>query len=133
MARFIHEVSMRIGELSRSTGVSISTIRLYEREGLITPASRTDGKFREFTPEQERRLKFIKRIRNLGFSLHGVKALLELSDASPILDAQGAIERIRSSVATRTSDLAVLDRRLGKALVGESPTQGLEDAFSSSN
>jgi len=122
---------MRIGELSRSTGISISTVRLYEREGLIAQASRTEGKFREFTSEQERRLKFVKRLRNLGFSLDDVKALLALSDVHPSQDAHGAMEGVRSEMAMRKRDLAILDRQLEGALSGNSPAQGLENAFSS--
>ncbi|MCH7863001.1 MAG: MerR family transcriptional regulator [Proteobacteria bacterium] len=53
---------MQIGELSRVTGVSIPTIRVYEREGLIAPADRTDGRFRIFTETQRQRLDFIKRL-----------------------------------------------------------------------
>lgn len=120
---------MRIGELSKITGVSISTIRLYEREGFIAPASRTEGKFREFTPEQERRLNFIKRVRNLGFSFDDVKALLVMSDAGAAHDAEEVIERIRSGISMRKSDLTNLDRQLERALEGVLPAQGLEDAF----
>jgi DNA-binding transcriptional MerR regulator len=124
-------LSMRIGELSKITGVSISTIRLYEREGFIAPASRTEGKFREFTPEQERRLNFIKRVRNLGFSFDDVKALLAMSDADADAahDAEEVIKRIRSGISMRKSHLTSLDRQLERVLEGELPAPGLEDAF----
>lgn len=120
---------MRIGELSKNTGVSISTIRLYEREGLIAPASRTEGKFREFTPEQERRLNFIKRVRNLGFSFDDVKVMLAMSDAGAGHSADEVIERIRLGISMRKNDLTNLDRQFKRALEGKLVERGLEDAF----
>ena len=103
---------MRIGELSKTTGVSIPTIRLYEKEGLIGPASRTQGKLREFSPEQETRLDFIKRVRNLGFSLDEVKMLLVLSGSAEGSARRSAIQDIRSGIKARRDDLARLERFL---------------------
>lgn len=101
---------MRIGELSKITGVSIPTIRLYEKEGLIGPASRTQGRLREFSPEQEIRLNFIKRVRNLGFSLDDVKALLDLSGNAEENKRRNILQSIRSGIKTRRDDLARLER-----------------------
>lgn len=103
---------MRIGELSKTTGVSIPTIRLYEKEGLIGPASRTQGRLREFSPEQETRLDFIKRIRNLGFSLDEVKTLLDLSGTAEDSERRSAIQKIRNGIKTRRDDLASLEKFL---------------------
>ena len=116
---------MRIGELSQLTGVSIATIRLYEREGLIGTASRTGGKFREFTSDQECRLDFIKRIRNLGFSLNDVKALLTQSST---ID-RDLLEQIRDGIAIRKRDLNQLEDCLSKASIGEIPATELDSAF----
>ena len=120
---------MRIGELSKATGVSIPTIRLYEREGLIDPASRTEGKFREFTREQERRLDFIRRVRNLGFSLDDVKALL----ASPGATEGGAnsklLQRMFDGIASRRRDLDRLENCLRDAGKGTVSPQDLDKAF----
>jgi DNA-binding transcriptional MerR regulator len=108
-------VFMRIGELSKNTGVSIATIRLYEREGLIDPASRTVGKFREFNPGQERRLDFIKRVRNVGFSLDEVKALLALADATDGEATAKLTEQVFAGISSRERDLAQLKRCLQDA------------------
>lgn len=104
---------MRIGELSKKTGVSIPTIRLYEREGLIGPAARTQGKLREFTLEQERRLDFIKRVRNLGFSLDDVKLLLNIAVAADEGEGRDVLRNIRHGIVTRKQDLDRLERCLG--------------------
>jgi len=118
---------MRIGELSKTTGVSIATIRLYEREGLIGPAERTDGKTRVFSEAQKRRLTFIRRVRNLGFSLDDVKALLAFADVHE-QDRVSLVERIRSGIASRKRDLTRLEKHLSSALKSSSPSD-VEDAF----
>lgn len=70
---------MAIGELSRRTGVNIETVRYYERIGLLGAPARI-GRYRRYRPEDERRLTFVRRSRDLGFSLEKVRALLELAD-----------------------------------------------------
>ena len=68
-----------IGEASRQSGVSIETIRYYEREGIVPPPERSANGRRIYSAEAIGRLKFLKNCRNLGFSLSDAKALLELS------------------------------------------------------
>jgi DNA-binding transcriptional MerR regulator len=119
---------MRIGELSRVTGVSIPTIRLYEREQLISPACRTQGRLREFNNEQRLRLDFIKRVRTLGFSLDEVKVLLALSDSVLSEDKMLHIE-ILSGIRNRKRDLQNLEERLLSAVAGSQPFEGLASAF----
>lgn len=68
-----------IGGLSTATGVKIETIRYYERAGLISPPLRTGGNYRSYGREDIARLRFIKRTRDLGFSLEEVRALLDIS------------------------------------------------------
>lgn len=104
---------MRIGELSEKTGVSVPTIRLYEREGLIGPAARTQGRFREFSCEQESRLVFIKRVRSLGFSLDDVKSLLNIANCSGDDERRAVLHSIRRGIVTRKRDLDRLERCLG--------------------
>jgi MerR family transcriptional regulator, copper efflux regulator len=107
---------VKIGELSRLTGVSIASIRLYERERLIGPAARTAGRLRIFSDEQMRRLAFIKRARNLGFSLEDVKKMLALSDVDAIHGSVGVIEQLRTAIASRLTDLQALDECLASDL-----------------
>lgn len=68
-----------IGELSRRSGVNIETVRYYERIGLLRKPERT-GRYRRYRPEDERRLSFVRRSRDLGFSLEQVRTLLALAD-----------------------------------------------------
>ena len=69
-----------IGELARLTGTNVETIRYYERIGLLPPPGRTGGNYRAYARSHLARLSFIRRGRDLGFSLDAVRELLRLSD-----------------------------------------------------
>jgi MerR family transcriptional regulator, mercuric resistance operon regulatory protein len=72
-----------IGALSRRTGVNVETIRYYERSGLLPKPARTAGGYRAYRPADAQRLLFIRRTRDLGFSLDEVRRLLGLADQKP--------------------------------------------------
>ncbi len=67
-----------IGALSEGTGVNIETIRYYERIGLLPPPPRSAGRHRLYGEPHQQRLVFIRRARELGFSLEDVRTLLGL-------------------------------------------------------
>ena len=69
---------MNIGQASRSSGVSTKMIRYYDEIGLVRPASRTDANYREYDTREVNELRFIKRARNLGFSVAEIAQLLSL-------------------------------------------------------
>jgi MerR family gold-responsive transcriptional activator of gol and ges genes len=69
---------MKIGQASRATGVSTKMIRYYESVGLIRPADRTDSDYRDFSDRDVRELQFIRRARDLGFSVEEITQLLSL-------------------------------------------------------
>jgi MerR family mercuric resistance operon transcriptional regulator len=69
-----------IGELSDRTGVKIETIRYYEKIGLLPAPPRTQARHRAYDERHARRLAFVRRSRELGFSLGDVRMLLELAD-----------------------------------------------------
>lgn len=72
-------MSYSIGELARSTGYAIQTIRYYEEIRLLLKPERTAGGQRRYDAESLRRLKFIRRARDLGFSVEDVRNLLVLA------------------------------------------------------
>lgn len=103
-----------IGEASRLSGVSIETIRYYEREGIISKAGRTASGRRAYSDAEISELRFIKRCRDLGFSIQDAVALRNLADAP-----SGACETVEqlgrkhlSEVQTKLTEL----RRLESAL-----------------
>jgi Cu(I)-responsive transcriptional regulator len=70
---------MKIGELARATGTKVETVRYYERAGMIAPPARTGGNYRAYSPDDLERLRFIRRTRDLGFTLEEVRAMLDLA------------------------------------------------------
>ena len=96
---------LTIGHLAELGGVNLETIRYYERRGLLSKPARTAAGYRQFAPEAARRLRFIKRAQELGFSLDEIRELLALGTqprqnrASIRVRAQEKIEDIDRKIA----------------------------------
>ena len=73
-----------IGSLSSQTGVKVETIRYYEKEALLPSPPRTAGGHRSYSEDHMKRLTFIRRCRQLGFSMEEIRALLALVDGAGI-------------------------------------------------
>ncbi|MCY1138783.1 MerR family transcriptional regulator [Actinoplanes sp. Pm04-4] len=71
---------MQIGEAAERVGLSIRTIRHYEEAGLIVPSARSDGGFRLYTEPDLDRLRVVKRMKPLGFTLDEMRDLLQILD-----------------------------------------------------
>jgi Cu(I)-responsive transcriptional regulator len=69
-----------IGALAKATGSNIETIRYYERIGLLPAPARTSGNYRSYGADHLARLSFVRRSRELGFSLEAIRELLRLAD-----------------------------------------------------
>lgn len=100
-------MGIRIGELASRAGVSVDTVRYYERQRLLPRAARTEGNFRLFPEDAVERIRFIKGAQSLGFSLAEINDLL-----SP--KGKGA-EECRQMHSLLRAHLDELDERL-KAL-----------------
>ncbi len=66
---------MKIGQVAKQAGVGVETIRFYERKGLLAQPPRTYGGFREYSKEAVAKIRFIKRAKDLGFSLSEIAEL----------------------------------------------------------
>ena len=69
---------LTIGEIARRAGIGIETVRFYERQGLLAEPARKESGYRQYTEDVVARLRFIRRAKDLGFSLREIKELLAL-------------------------------------------------------
>jgi DNA-binding transcriptional MerR regulator len=111
---------MRIGELADQVGVNPKTVRYYEQIGLIPPARRTSGGYREYTDTDAARLTFIKTAQRLGLSLEEVAEILRLRERGepPCGYVRDVLSQQLRSVDKRIAELRALRselRELGKA------------------
>jgi MerR family mercuric resistance operon transcriptional regulator len=106
--------SLSIGTLSARTGVSIETIRYYERAGLLPAPPRTPGRHRAYDARHTQRLCFIKRGRELGFSLDDIRTLLQLADLGRPAWSQARKLTLRqlADVRGKIASLKLLERAL---------------------
>ncbi|MGH9552267.1 MAG: MerR family transcriptional regulator [Terriglobales bacterium] len=101
---------LTIGDLAKATGTKVVTIRYYERIGLLPSPRRTAGNYRAYKSEHLDRLRFIRKCRELGFTLDQVRELLRLSSRKE--QACRAVDRIAAehlvAVERKIADLARL-------------------------
>ena len=89
-----------IGELSNQTGCKVETIRYYEQQSLMPKPPRTDGGHRLYSEKMLGRLLFIRRSRELGFSMEEIRDLLSLVDGEQV-----SCERVKSMAETHLRDI----------------------------
>jgi len=99
-----------IGDLGKATGTKVETIRYYEQIGLLPKPSRTAGNYRSYDASHLGRLSFIRRARDLGFSLENVRALLGLSDQKDrsCVAVDTIARRHRADIDRKIADLTAL-------------------------
>jgi Cu(I)-responsive transcriptional regulator len=109
-------MSLRIGDLATRTGVKVATIRWYEKVGLLTEPNRTGSNYRLYADDALRRLTFIRRARDLGFSLDEVRELLDLADdgSRDCAAVDEIARRHLADVESKLADLARLRERLSR-------------------
>jgi MerR family mercuric resistance operon transcriptional regulator len=93
-------VSLKIGEVAERGGVNLQTIRYYEREGLLPEPPRLASGYRMFPEIAVRRVRFIKRAQELGFSLAEIRDLLSLRD-----DAGAGARQMRERTKAKIADI----------------------------
>jgi len=70
--------AITIGHVAKQAGVNIETVRFYEREGLLETPPRSDSGYRQYPQDTVKRIRFIRRAKDLGFTLKEVAELLAL-------------------------------------------------------
>jgi Cu(I)-responsive transcriptional regulator len=109
---------MKIGELANATTTKVETVRYYEKIGLLPPPARTSANYRAYGSEHLARLSFIRRARDLGFTLEAVRELLTLSDdKAQSCEAVDGIARIHlTEIDRKVRDLKSLRSELSRVL-----------------
>ena len=110
---------LSIGELSRRTRVNIETIRYYERIEMLPPPPRTASGRRVYGPAETRALSFIRRARELGFTLGEIRALLALSGEGASESCAEVRELAAAHLAEirgKIADLKAMERVLADAV-----------------
>ncbi|OZE80359.1 MerR family transcriptional regulator [Rhodococcus sp. 15-649-2-2] len=105
---------MLIGEVARRSGVSARMLRHYDRLGLVQPTSRSSTGYREYSPEDVRRLFHVESLRSLGLSLHDVGRALD----DPSFAASGLVDELAGRAEeriARATELLTRLRRIGSA------------------
>ncbi|HZV17834.1 MAG TPA: helix-turn-helix domain-containing protein [Sphingobium sp.] len=107
-------MAMTIGELGKATGTKVETVRYYERIGLLPAPPRTRSNYRSYGEAELGRLSFIRRARDLGFSLDQVRALLSLGDdrARDCSTVDALARDHLADVERKITDLEALRREL---------------------
>lgn len=98
---------MNIGKAAQASGVSAKMIRYYEAQGLIRPADRTEGNYRDFSDRDVNDLRFIRRARGLGFSIDEIGRLLSLwrDDARPSREVKAMAEKHLADLDARIREM----------------------------
>ena len=89
-----------IGQLARETHVNVETVRFYERQGLIQQPPRRESGYRQYTENEASRIKFIRRAKDLGFTLKEIKELLSLKT-----DSENSCDQVRRSAEEKINEI----------------------------
>ena len=117
--------TQRIGVLAEVVGVTVDTLRYYEREGLLPPSSRTAGGFRLYAPEIAERVRFIKQAQMVGLSLREIHQLVAPDDfrcatarevmAARLTDVDRRLRELTSFRSMLQAALEQCDRTLSRS------------------
>ncbi|GHG59075.1 heavy metal-responsive transcriptional regulator [Alishewanella longhuensis] len=99
---------MKIGDLVKQHGVSVDTIRFYEKQQLLTPSARSEGGYRLYSHADNQRLSFILRAKSVGFSLQQIRELLQIEDNKSqwqCSDVKDKVQHKMTEIAEQISEL----------------------------
>lgn len=107
------------GELAERTGCNLETVRYYEKIGLLPEPPRTQGGHRAYDTTHERRLRFVLRARELGFTLQEIRELLRLAEERdrPCAEARTVAAAHLQDVRAKIADLKRMERVLKNVVV----------------
>ncbi len=115
----------KVGEVAKQAGVNVPTIHYYERRGLLPRPPRTESNYRLYPRDAVRRVQFIKRAQELGFTLKEIKELLSLR-AAPLArcaDVRNRAQAKLQNIDEKMHTLQAMRKALTK-LIGECSGKG---------
>jgi MerR family transcriptional regulator, mercuric resistance operon regulatory protein len=104
--------NLTIGPLARAAGVNVETVRYYQRRGLVAEPERPLNSVRRYSEDSVKRIRFIKRAQELGFTLAEIANLLALGDGRSCRETRELAGRKLAIVESRLTDLNCLRRTL---------------------
>lgn len=112
------ERAMRIGQISKHTGLSVDAIRFYERNGLLAAPARSQGGFRLYSAADLSALEFIRNLQTLGFSLAEIREFLSFrtNDLRACSEVRKKLDRKLKDIHTKRAALVKLEDELKAAL-----------------
>lgn len=120
--------ALKIGEVSKRSGIGVEALRFYEKSGLLERPSRTESGYRVYGAEVLERLAFIRRAQVLGFSLEEIRRVIEERRAgqSPCAEVREVVRRRLSELDERMAEMRRYRKELAAALAewdeaGDSP------------
>lgn len=119
--------TLTISQLSRTAGVPTTTIRYYERIGLLTPSDRSEGNYRLYDDQCVGRLRFVRAAQSIGFTLDDIKILIGFEGSEPTcVEVQNLIQKRLTDVEEQLRSLLkvrkVLKGTLAKCREEEEPS-----------
>jgi Hg(II)-responsive transcriptional regulator len=102
---------LTIGKLAKKAGVSVDKVRFYERRGLIAEPSRTQSNYRIYPEEDITRLTFIKKAKELGFSLNEINKLLKIQT-----DPEASMADVKEWTETKIQEIRCRIKDLSRIL-----------------
>jgi DNA-binding transcriptional MerR regulator len=112
--------AMKIGELADRSGVSIDTVRFYERRGVLPSPERTASGYRTYTPTTVERLRFARRLQQLGFTLDEVIDALAAHDAGSATceSERWRLDSVLERTDARIAELLALRKEVRRVMAG---------------
>ena len=110
---------LKIGEISKITGVTVSTLRYYEEIGLVQPISKSSAKYRYYRKDDIQLIIFIKKAQNIGFTLSEIKLILSerSSGKSPCPKVKDLAQRKIIELRDKIKDLKLIERDLKRYIL----------------
>jgi len=111
-------VTLTIGKIASLSKVSADTLRYYEREGLISPASKSEGGYRLYDRDAVRRVRFIKEAQHCGFTLTEIRNLLDMrtSDAACCRDVRRVAVEKKIQLEAKIKAMRAMSKALDRLI-----------------